>query len=195
MVIADRNRLSPRQSRPYDQIVVITPDTKNWTWVLQRRCAECGFDASAIAARDVAAALRDNAAAWPAVLRRTDVALRPDATTWSALEYGAHVRDVCRIFAVRLAAILDTDDPRFENWDQDATAVQERYREQDPQTVAAQLASAAEELATAFEAVPDGAWQRTGLRSDGSIFTTETLARYFIHDPIHHLHDVGSTVP
>ena len=171
--------------------MVIEPDTKNWTWVLQRRCAECGFDATAIAARDVAAALRENAAAWPAVLGRHDAAVRPDAATWSALEYGAHVRDVCRIFAVRLASMLDTDDPRFENWDQDATAVTERYGEQDPSTVARQLVSAAAELASAFDAVPDGAWQRTGLRSDGSVFTTESLARYFIHDPVHHLHDVG----
>ncbi len=30
-----------------------------------------------------------------------------------------------------------------------------------------------------------------GLRSDGSAFTVESLAAYFIHDPIHHLHDVS----
>jgi DinB family protein len=170
----------------------ISPDTKNWTWVLQRQCQECGFDASTVQARHVAALLRQNAAAWPAVLRRDDVASRPNATTWSALEYGAHVRDVFRIFATRLALMLDADEPRFDDWDQDATAEAGRYREQDPLAVAAELTTAADALADAFEAVPDGAWERRGLRSDGSEFTVETLARYFIHDPVHHLYDVGS---
>jgi hypothetical protein len=30
------------------------------------------------------------------------------------------------------------------------------------------------------------------MRSDGSRFTVESLARYSIHDPVHHLADVGA---
>jgi len=33
---------------------------------------------------------------------------------------------------------------------------------------------------------------RTGRRSDGAEFTVDTFARYFVHDPIHHLHDVAN---
>ena len=33
-------------------------------------------------------------------------------------------------------------------------------------------------------------WPRTGPRSDGARFTVETFARYFVHDPVHHLYDV-----
>jgi len=33
-------------------------------------------------------------------------------------------------------------------------------------------------------------WRRTGNRSDGASFTVETFARYFVHDPVHHLYDV-----
>ncbi|CAN5261382.1 hypothetical protein BH09ACT5_BH09ACT5_14520 [soil metagenome] len=76
----------------------ITPDTKNWTWVLEKPCPECGFDATTFGAPDVAALLRENARAWPAVLRRADVRVRPDDATWSPLEYAAHVRDVFRIY-------------------------------------------------------------------------------------------------
>lgn len=170
--------------------MAIVPDSKNWTWVLERECPECGFDSSATASADVPALLRANAAAWPAVLQRTDVAVRPDESTWSALEYGAHVRDVFRIFRVRLGLMLDETDPEFANWDQDVTAVEERYNEQEPAVVAAELTEAAALLAADFEAVPDGAWVRRGLRGDGSVFTVDTLARYFIHDPVHHLHDV-----
>jgi len=168
----------------------ITPDTKNWTWVLDARCPDCGYDASTITALDVPTMIRANAAAWPAVLERTDVAVRPDDSTWSPLEYAAHVRDVFRIFDTRLALILTEDEPEFENWDQDATAVAERYGEQDPARVSAELTAAASVLANAFETVPADAWQRRGLRGDGAAFTTETLAKYFIHDPVHHLWDV-----
>lgn len=170
--------------------MAIVPDDKNWTWVLERECPECGFDSSAIAATEVPDLLRANATAWPAVLRRTDVAVRPDDATWSALEYSAHVRDVFRIFRVRLALMLEERDPEFANWDQDATALEERYNEQDPAVVSAELTEAAAALADALEAVPDDAWERRGFRGDGSAFTVDTLARYFIHDPVHHLHDV-----
>src|SRR6187402_2919662 len=149
----------------------ITPDTKNWTWVLEKPCPECGFDASTFAAVDVAAMVRANAAAWPAVLARPDVRVRPNDETWSALEYAAHTRDVFRIYDYRLGLMLAEDDPLFPNWDQDATAVEEKYNEQDPATVSDELQAAAASLADAFDAVPVDAWQRPGRRSDGVGFT------------------------
>jgi hypothetical protein len=171
----------------------ITPDTKNWTWVLDRPCPECGFDASTLAARDVSELVRENTAAWPAALDRADVRVRPDDSTWSPLEYGAHVRDVNRIYLYRLGLMLESDDPLFPNWDQDETAAAEKYNEQDPATVARELVQAGEAIAAAFDAVPDDAWQRPGRRSDGAAFTIDTLARYYIHDPVHHLWDVEKT--
>lgn len=168
--------------------MAITPDTKNWTWVLEKPCPECGFDASTFEATDVADMIRANAAAWPAVLERDDVRERPDESTWSKLEYAAHVRDVFRIYLYRLGLMLAEDDPLFPNWDQDATAVEERYNEQSPEVVSAELVADAAALADAFDTVAD--WGRPGRRSDGVAFTIETFAKYFIHDPIHHLWDV-----
>ncbi len=169
--------------------MAITPDTKNWTWVLEKPCPECGFDATTFDAPDVSALLRANAAAWPAVLTRADVRERPDEATWSPLEYSAHVRDVFRIYDYRLALMEREDDPLFPNWDQDATAVEEKYNEQDPAVVSDELVAAAASLADGFDRVTD--WSRPGRRSDGVAFTIETFAKYFIHDPIHHLHDVS----
>lgn len=167
----------------------ITPDTKNWTWVLEKPCPECGFDASSVPFRDIPSLIRVNAAAWPGQLVRPDARDRPDDATWSPLEYAAHVRDVFRIFHERLHLMLEREQPVFANWDQDATAVAERYNEQDPAVVAEELVAAADALARAYSAVDDTDLGRTGLRSDGSTFTVESLARYFIHDPVHHLHD------
>lgn len=168
----------------------IVPDTKDWTWVLERRCPDCSFEAGALAGGAIPALVRGYAARWQQVLRRPDVARRPAAGVWSPLEYACHVRDVCRVFAARLELMLTQDDPEFENWDQDATAVAERYHEQDVATVAEELRAAAESVAAGFGAVAGDQWARTGRRSNGSHFTVETLGQYFAHDLAHHLWDV-----
>lgn len=166
-------------------------DVKDWTWVLGRRCDECGFDASAVQPAEVAGLIRTNAAAWRDVLSRPDVAVRPSPDVWSPLEYACHVRDVYALYDVRLHLMLDEDHPEFANWDQDETAVAERYWAQDPATVAGGLEAAAERLAASFDAVRGDQWSRPGRRSDGAEFTVDTFARYLVHDPIHHLHDAG----
>ncbi|KZX20157.1 DinB family protein [Rathayibacter tanaceti] len=170
--------------------MAITPDTKDWTWVLERPCLECGFDASLLDADEISELLRENAAAWPYVLEREDAGGRPDDETWSPLEYAAHVRDVHRIYLTRLRLMLEGDDPLYPNWDQDVTAVEERYDQQDPATVGRELVEAAESIAALFDRVSGAQWQRRGRRSDGASFTVDTMARYYLHDVQHHLHDV-----
>jgi len=134
--------------------------------------------------------LRDNAQRWQALLADRSVRLRPTENVWSALEYGCHVRDVFRLYIERLEMMLTQDDPQYPNWDQDVTAVEEAYEQQDPDEVQNELTAAATELADAFDQVEGAGWERTGLRSDGAHFTVETFARYLIHDPIHHVRDV-----
>jgi hypothetical protein len=170
--------------------MTIVPDDKDWTWVLQRPCPECGLDTRGIAREDVAGMLRANAQAWPAVLAGADARHRPAPATWSALEYGCHVRDAFGVFDGRLVLMLTQDDPLFPNWDQDATAVADGYADQDPAIVAGELTGAAGVLAARFDGVSGDQWQRAGRRGDGAAFTVETFARYFIHDPVHHLYDV-----
>jgi hypothetical protein len=168
----------------------LDPDTKDWTWVLERPCPECGFVASDVDVVGLAATVRETVPRWVAALGRSDARERPDASTWSVLEYGAHVRDVHRLFGERLRLMLTEDDPQFANWDQDETAVAERYGEQDPAVVAGELADAADRIADGFDAVPADAWERPGRRSNGSRFTVRTLGQYYLHDVVHHLHDV-----
>lgn len=176
----------------------IAPDGKDWTWVLERPCRECGFDASTFPASEVAGLIRSNAAAWDRMLGGpvVDLRRRPSEDRWSALEYGCHVRDVFRLYDERLDLMLRQDDPLYPNWDQDATAVEEEYNGQDPARVAAELQRAALQLAEAFDRVDGVQWQRSGRRSDGARFTIDTFSRYLVHDPVHHLFDVtGEPVP
>jgi hypothetical protein len=173
--------------------MAIEPETKNWTWVIESACPECGYDGSTVTIRDVPGIIDANTWAWPEVLDRDDLRERPDDHTWSPLEYAAHVRDVHRKMAERLALMLTEDAPTFPNWDQDATAVADRYGEQDPVVVLRELVEAAHRAARAFDEVRDDQLERTGLRSDGSAFTVASLATYYAHDPVHHLWDVRRT--
>jgi hypothetical protein len=170
----------------------LVPDDRDWTWVLERPCPECGFVASEFDPATTGDALRRNAESWTKLLASDAETLRrrrrPDR--WSDLEYAAHVRDVHRLYLERLDMMLSVDDPMYPNWDQDATAVDADYNAQDPDHVSADLRSAAEALAAAFDIVSGDQWGRRGRRSDGANFTVDSFARYLVHDPMHHLWDV-----
>ena len=169
----------------------IVPDDKDWTWVLERPCPECGFDTRALDVTAVGDLIRANASAWQRVLAAPDAGHRPSPDRWSPLEYACHVRDVFRLFDERLELMLTEDGPHYANWDQDATAIEDDYASQSPVAVAVELTRAGSALADRFDAVEGDQWQRTGYRSDGAAFTVDTFARYFIHDPVHHLWDVS----
>lgn len=167
------------------------PDAKDWTWAITAPCPECGFVPTAVTHADVPARTREYATAVRDRLRRPRAAVRPEPQTWSPVEYACHVRDVCELFELRLGLMLSQDDPVFDNWDQDDTALAERYWTQDPEIVAEQLARAADAVADAFAAVAGEQWGRPGRRSNGSEFTIDTFARYFLHDLAHHAWDVA----
>lgn len=169
----------------------IEPDDKDWTWVLERPCPECGLDAGSVRFAEVAERIRANAAAWLRVLTAPGTSLRPEPGVWSPTEYAAHVRDVHATFAGRLRLMLAEDDPGFANWDQDAAAREHRYDLADPAAVALELEAAAGEVAAAYDRVPDVDLERPGRRSNGSAFTVRTLSQYHLHDVVHHLRDVA----
>lgn len=174
----------------------ITPDTKDWTKVLDAPCAECGFDAATVAIPATGTMLRTNAVQWQQILEMDErtVRRRPTSQTWSPLEYACHVRDVIRVFDERLHCILSEDAPRFANWDQDATAVEQRYADQQPAEVARDLAAAAGGLAARFDTVSESDWDRSGVRSNGAVLTVAGLARLLTHEARHHLADVSHAV-
>jgi SAM-dependent methyltransferase len=87
--------------------------------------------------------------------------------------------------------MLGDDDPVFANWDQDETAVEQDYGTQDPVAVASDVVSSAAAVADVYRSVTAEQWQRPGRRSNGVAFTVDTLARYHLHDLVHHAHDVS----
>src|SRR2546423_1313814 len=82
-------------------------------------CDECGFAAETFVVPDVAETIRGFGRRYRAPLTRflpgedgdAVVRQRPDETTWSALEYAAHMRDVIMLWGWGLNAVLKDDHP------------------------------------------------------------------------------------
>jgi hypothetical protein len=164
---------------------------KDWTWTLTQRCDQCGLSAGEIKPEEFAERAFVAGEEWVQILRSSPaVTARPQPYVWSPLEYGAHVRDVYRIFDARLAQMLNEDTPTFSYWNQDETAIKERYSEQDPEVVADEIETAAQAFAARIQALEPAQYQRRAFRSDGKEFSVVTLIQYFLHDVIHHLWDV-----
>ena len=168
----------------------IVPDDKNWTWVLQRACPDCGFDAASFDPTTIGTAIAATVADFRELLQNPHAAQRPDEHTWSAVEYGCHVRDVYRLYLYRLDLMMAEGDPLFENWDQDVAAIADRYDEQTAGVVGLELEGAADMLSARYATVRADQWSRTGRRGDGAVFTIDSFTRYLIHDPVHHVWDV-----
>lgn len=174
----------------------ITPDTKDWTQVLSTPCTECGFDAAQVDLQASSSELRRTAARWVGILADEQAARRrPAPDVWSPLEYACHVRDVVTVFDGRVLRLLTEDEPRFANWDQNVTAIEDDYAAQQPADVATDLAAYAERLALRLSEVRENDWQRAGLRSDGAVLTVAAVARLLNHEMRHHLYDVTGSVP
>ena len=168
-------------------------DDKDWTWVLDRSCPECGYDTQALERNALAGRIRAIGGSWRELLGAGPAVTRlvpGDGRTWSPLEYGCHVRDVLELFESRLRTMLRKKAPTFKNWDQNEAAVEGDYANQDADKVAYRLALNAGKYADVLDRLSEAEWERSGTRSDGVTFTVESFSRYLLHDIEHHLWDV-----
>ena len=162
------------------------------------RCAECAFDPSTVAPGELAEKVAGLARRYAAPLTRllpgeTDAVLRahPQEGTWSALAYACHVRDVLGLFHDRIRRMLAEDNPTLAWWDHEAAVELDGYDRDDPAAVVGAIGENAAALAATLASVPDGAWERTGVRGEGEVFTVLGAGRYALHEGSHHLLDIG----
>lgn len=169
----------------------ITPDTRDWTDVLDGGCSDCAFTGREDPTT-VPATITEAADTWQTVLTRDDATTRRNPERWSDVEYAAHMRDVLDEFRRRTERMLSETDPTLDNFDGDAVAVESDYAHQEPAEVAPALRAAAESYAARLSQVSGDEWDRRGFRSDGHAFTVASLTLYGLHEVRHHLHDVGA---
>ncbi|QXC60061.1 DinB family protein [Aquihabitans sp. G128] len=168
------------------------PGTDHASWaavVADGTCAGCGIRAADGAVAGLAGRLRDEAGRWALVLLDADddaVRRRPAPGTWSALEYGAHVRDVLALFAERTMRAQAEVDPTFAAWDPDAAIEDGWANESEVAAVVDDLARNASHLGEVLDRVAPDGWARPATRADGQRFTIELLARYALHEVVHH---------
>lgn len=171
----------------------VTRETKSWTWVNERPCPDCGFDASSTDPSDVAGILRGNLADWQRLLTGDTARLlvRPEPSTWSPVEYACHVSDVLDLLAHRFERTLAEDHPIFEDWHPDDRAASGRYdQERSPAAVLETMARRSQRATDLASSMTEGGWRRRGTRADGLEFTNGWIATYLAHDVVHHVHDV-----
>ena len=159
------------------------------------RCAECDYTYDDLPLADVPATLPRYATSYRRLLTSAppdQLRRRPAPDVWSPLEYGCHVRDVLRVQHARLEQALTSDQPTFAPMDREGRVVRDRYNQQDPHAVAAELVDAATALARDFAALDDAGWERIAVYNwpTPAVRTMAWVARHTVHECRHHLMDI-----
>jgi hypothetical protein len=159
-------------------------------------CAECGFSYD-MGRADIIPWLRHDVRTFverfdaiPPGRQRT----RPAPDVWSPLEYACHVRDVLRVQRARVDLAQREEEPRFEPMQREARVVNDRYNEQDPVLVSAEILDSGDELIAALSALDEAGWRRTGIYNypTEQPRTVEWVAIHTTHELLHHRVDIGT---
>ena len=160
---------------------------------VHEQCDACGFDGATYTDRDLLESLRTLGERWRHQLLAADVRLRtrPAATTWSAIEYAAHSRDVTALHAYGVEQALTGAEPTFPPIsDDDANQAATNYGDADPDDVIGELTTAALRLAQLADEAGVAAWTH-GLTVGDTRSDVRRLLEHALHDSQHHLDDVA----
>lgn len=119
-----------------------------------------------------------------------DLRRRPSSGTWSALEYGCHLRDVYVSSTIRLYRVRTEDSPRLEPMLNDLRAARFGYNELDPRAVLNELGLVVGGFLDELARVRDDGWGRTASRLPGEVRTARWLVRNAAHEGRHHVLDI-----
>ena len=159
---------------------------------VHEQCDACGFDGATYADSDLLESLRGLGARWRHQLRAAGVHLRsrPTPTTWSAIEYAAHSRDITALHAYGVEQALTGDEPTYPPIGNDViNQAVSTYGDADPEEVCDELTKAAHRLAELADDAGTSAWTR-GLTVGETRSDVRRLLEHALHDSQHHLDDV-----
>jgi hypothetical protein len=161
-------------------------------------CPECGIDESAIAVPDAIAAIRSFPRRYREALDTTPPALlrvRPDADTWSVVEYAVHTREVLEVLAMALPEVLEHPDlvlPDVADESMDGSAGGPKTFPDwltDREILLTGMTTACSRLATRAEEAPWSAWDRTFSIGD-FVHPAAWIVQHAAHEGGHHLRDI-----
>jgi len=178
---------------------------EGWEWprAATDECPQCGMHPGAEPPECLGAMAVELAADWHEFLVTADddyLRTNPEPGVFSPIQYGAHVRDILRVYGDRVLLAIAEDDPTVPTWH---PSVDEwaRYNTLEPEALAGDLEAQAERLAGILDALDDDAWSRTVVRealvsgTDAVYrFTIAGIASYAVHEAHHHLLDADGTL-
>jgi hypothetical protein len=154
-------------------------------------CEQCGFDGARFDDDGLLAAVRALGPTWRGLLAEAGDHLRtrPAPEVWSALEYGAHSRDITALHAFGVEHALTNDEPVLPPLDGDALidSAASTYDTEDVADVLARLDAETQRLAD--NALIDRDWER-GLTVGTDRHTVRRMLEHALHDSLHHVDDV-----
>jgi DinB superfamily len=161
--------------------------------VEHERCEACGFDGSVYDDVSLVASIDDLRSRWRRLLSEagSELRIRPHPSTWSAIEYAAHSRDITALHVFGVEQALTEDEPIYPAIDGDALieASAATYGEEDLDTVVDQLDLEVRRLRDVAANAAGDAWER-GITVGDSRSTIRRLLEHALHDSLHHLDDV-----
>ena len=170
---------------------------RDWTRSQFEHCPDCGVDPSALAAHELGPEILREIAAWGRLLAAADpaaVRIRPEPDVWSALEYACHVRDLLPVMTARIGRMAVEDDPMLDWWDHEAAVVADLYGEQVPVLVVEAMTVNGRAFGSRLAAIASEEWDRGGERRTGEHFTVRGIARFVLHEVIHHREDAARSL-
>lgn len=178
----------PQPFRPHVRLFSFNPDPHN------ELCPDCGFSYQMMRS-EILPWLRHDIEAFVDTFEAVNnPRARPSADVWSPLEYACHVRDVLRIQRDRVIQALGEHDPHFAPMRREERVVEDRYNEQDPAVVVAELREAAAAFISLLESLDERGWQRQGVYNfpEPRLRTVEWIAIHTTHEVLHHRVDIGT---
>jgi DinB superfamily len=170
---------------------------EGWQWhrIQMEPCPQCGDHPASLAPSSLGPLGLERARAWREFLSDADddyLRTSPEFGVFSPIQYGAHVRDIVRVYTDRMVLGLERDAPTVpifnppqEEW--------ERYNRLDAAELGEDVIAQAQRLADLASGMEPDNWRRIVVNDRGVYgvysFTLAGLACNAVHETHHHLLD------
>jgi hypothetical protein len=164
---------------------------------LDDHCADCGFDGRNLTVADIRTGLTELPKAVEELMAGVaDQRLRfhPNETTWSAIEYLGHLRDLMAYHRHIIEQALTKRCPQLEAVDPDASVASGGYAEASFRDLFGQFDRRVERLCALLDRVREQDLGLTVRAADGNTLGISLIARSALHEGRHHLGDLRRVI-